>query len=238
MPRFFVDKKQVIGGNLSITGSDAKHIGVLRMNPGDEIAAVDGVHIYSCRIVSIKKDEVMAEIVETLAVDTEPVVKITLFQGLPKAAKMETIIQKAVELGVYEIVPVVTERSISMPGENKALRWKKISEAAAKQSGRGVIPEIHLPVRFETAMRMFERFDECYVAWELEKDRSASVVFSGSRGETIGIVIGPEGGFSNEEISLLRQHRANTFSLGKRILRTETAGFAALICLMMHRGEF
>jgi len=238
MPRFFIDKKQVTNGQIRILGGDAKHIGVLRMNPGDAITAADGGHVYSCLIGSVRKDEVVANIVETTAVDTEPGVAVTLFQGIPKAAKMEIIIQKAVELGVREIVPVVTERSIPAPGGNKVERWCKISEAAAKQSNRGIVPRIGAPVNLERAARMFEGLDECYVAWELEKEISASAVFSASRGKTVGIVIGPEGGFSNEEISTLRQYKIVTFSLGRRILRAETAGFAALICLMMHRGEF
>ena len=237
MPRFFVEKEQIAGEQIRIIGDDAKHIGVLRMNLGDAITAVDGGYVYSCRIASIKKDEVIADIADSAVADTEPSVAVTLFQGIPKADKMELIIQKAIELGINRIVPVITERSIPVPGENKVERWKKISEAAAKQSGRGIIPEIHTPVSFEKASEMLEQLDERYAAWELETETSASTVFSASLGETAGIIIGPEGGFSNNEILALKQRGVKTFSLGKRILRSETAGFAALICLMMHRGE-
>ena len=236
MPRFFVDKER-IKQCLHIVGDDAKHIGVLRMSPGDEITVTDGGYVYSCRIDSIEKEEVIVSVVDYTVIDTEPAVTVTLFQGIPKATKMDIVIQKAVELGVSEIVPVITERSVAMPGGNRVERWRKISEAAAKQSNRGIIPKIHAPTNLETAARMSERLCESYVAWELENDISASTVFSGSRGETVGIIIGPEGGFSNDEISMLRQRGVKTFSLGKRILRTETAGFVALICLMIHRGE-
>ena len=237
MPRFFVDNKQISDGRVRITGGDARHVEVLRMNPFDEINVVDGMHVYSCRIATVKKDEVIADIVETKDISTEPTVKVTLFQGIPKAAKMEIIIQKTVELGVSEIIPVITERSIPIPGENKLGRWKRISENASKQSGRGIIPDILAPVSFEIAASMIARLDERYAAWELEANLSAREAFSNSIGQTIGLVIGPEGGFSNEEIETLKRCGVKTFSLGKRILRTETAGFAALICLMLCRGE-
>ena len=237
MPRFFIESKQIFGEQIRIIGSDAKHIEVLRMSPSDEITAADGKHVYSCRISSVKKEEVIAEIIDKTDISTEPAVKVTLFQGIPKAAKMEIIIQKTVELGVSAIVPVITERSIPIPGENKLTRWKKISEAAAKQCGRCIIPEVHTPVSFISAALMSEHLSECYVAWELETGFSAREAFSGSNSESVGIIIGPEGGFSNEEIVTLTQHGVRSFSLGKRILRTETAGFAALICLMIFRGE-
>jgi 16S rRNA (uracil1498-N3)-methyltransferase len=237
MLKFFVDKDRISGGRVSITGSDVRHFGVLRMTPGDEFAATDGAHAHICRIASINKDEVIADILYSAADDTEPAVEVTLFQGIPKADKMELIIQKTVELGIFRIVPMVTERSIPVPSENKIARWKKISESAAKQSGRGIIPEVCSPVSFEQAARMLEQLAGRYAAWEQETETTASAVFSDSQDKTAGIAIGPEGGFSNDEILMLKQCGIKTFSLGKRILRTETAGFAALICLMMHRGE-
>ncbi|MCL2699203.1 MAG: 16S rRNA (uracil(1498)-N(3))-methyltransferase [Defluviitaleaceae bacterium] len=239
MPRFFVDKDQITGKQIRITGDDAKHIGVLRMKPGDEISVCEGEYVYICKIADFKKAEVIADIIDMEGAVAEPAVAVTLFQGIPKSAKMELIIQKAVELGVSEIVPVITARSVSEPGGNKTARWRKISEAAAKQSGRGIIPAIKDPVDFETAAQALGRLDEAYAAWEKENEAEAlaSAVFSGSRGKTTGIMIGPEGGLADNEISLLKQHNVKTFSLGKRILRTETAGFAAVICLMMNRGE-
>jgi 16S rRNA (uracil1498-N3)-methyltransferase len=207
------------------------------MKPGDEISVCEGEYLYICKIAGVKKDDVTVDIIDMEGAVAEPAAAVTLFQGLPKSAKMELIIQKAVELGVSEIVPVITARSVNEPGGNKSARWQKISEAAAKQSGRGIIPTIKPPVSFETAAQALGQLDEAYAAWEKEREALTSAVFSSSRGKTVGIMIGPEGGLDDDEISLLKQHGAKTFSLGKRILRTETAGFAAIICLMLQRGE-
>ncbi len=240
MPRFFVDSKQINDNQIVIIGEDAKHINVLRYKPDDNIILSDGLgYDYSCKIVSIKKDEVVTEIQEKTKCLNESDFKITLFQGLPKADKMEMIIQKSVELGVYNIVPVETERTVVSLGEKsskKTARWQKISESAAKQCERGMIPIVFEPVSFKTALELFSELDEVYVAYEKECV-SAKKIFADSKGANIGIFIGPEGGFTAEEIKQCEALGATSFSLGKRILRTETAGFAAIISLILLREE-
>ena len=165
-------------------------------------------------------------------------VRITLFQALPKRDKMELIIQKAVELGASEIVPVRTRRCVvkldAKKEEKKLTRWRTIAEAAAKQSGRGRIPEISEILSFECALDRARDMDAVLIPYELYEDMSSSVkaMESAARGESIGIFIGPEGGFERGEVERAIEAGARPISLGKRILRTETAGMTVLSVLM------
>lgn len=220
-----------------ISGEDEKHIKtVLRAREGEEITLCDGMGMdYQCRILSLERG-VLAEIISKMPCETEPKTKITLYQGLPKADKMEWIIQKCVELGVDRIVAVSTERAIVKldKKEGKKLeRWQKIAEAAAKQSGRGKIPEICQRVlKFSEAVTEAAELDGALIPYEKEQERGLRQFVRGFSGESVGIFIGPEGGFSEEEIALAEESGVLPVTLGKRILRTETAGMVTTALLL------
>ncbi|MFI3174420.1 MAG: 16S rRNA (uracil(1498)-N(3))-methyltransferase [Bacillota bacterium] len=246
MPKFFVDPPYVHEKTIEITGDDAKHIAnVLRCQVGEELVLCDGSgYDYFCKIADISditKLIVTADILDKRKSETEPDTKIVLFQGLPKADKMELIIQKAVELGVDTIVPVSTERTIVKldKKENKKIeRWQKIAEAAAKQSFRGKIPEIHTKVlSMKEALSMAKSYNHILIPYEKEETtKLKDVIPKMKHGESIGIFIGPEGGFSESEIDQAMSNNAVPVTLGKRILRTETAGMM-VIGILLHELE-
>lgn len=190
---------------------------------------------YQCRIVSLERG-VLLDILSKEVCETEPKTKITLYQGLPKADKMELIIQKCVELGVDRIVAVSTERAIVKldKKESKKLeRWQKIAEAAAKQSGRGKIPEIGQQVlKFKEAVAEAKGLDGAIIPYEKEQETGIRQFVQGFQGESIGVFIGPEGGFAEEEIALAQENGITPITLGKRILRTETAGMTTAAILL------
>lgn len=237
MPRFFIDKKDVNSDTIVLTGGNAAHIAqVLRLGVNDKIVLCDGEkNDYYCKIKRILKQkaqyEVEAEIEERKENPAEPGVKITLFQGLPKADKMELIIQKSVELGVFEIVPVVTERTIvkwDKKNDIKRFRFQKVAEAAAKQSDRGIVPEIGDLVSLEEGILRAKSLDKSVVAYENEKVFTLKAFLNEFNGTSLGIFIGPEGGFSDDEIIKLRNAGIPSVTLGNRILKTETAGMVTL----------
>jgi len=238
MNRFFAPK----GNILSLSESDENHIiNVLRLREGDEIIICDGNLIdYRCSITQISKNSLDLRIVERFENNAEPPSKITLYQGFPKADKLELIIQKCVELGIFKIVPVLTERTIVKikPDFSKKLdRLQKISEAAAKQSGRGIIPEICMPISFKDAVKEMGNYDLSLMPYEGEKENNLKGILSGFSGENISIFIGPEGGFSEKEVEFAKSSKIQTVSLGNRILRTETAGLATLAITLHEIGE-
>ena len=241
MHRFFVSESAVQGDTVTVTGSDVNHIrNVLRMKKGDRAEIVsDAVKLYECEIVSESADEVVLRILEEKRETQELPVRITLYQGLPKGDKLEFVIQKAVELGASEIVPVEMERSVARieekREEKKNARYREIAKSAAKQSGRLVIPEVGRAVSFREALRKAQsESDLLIVPYECESDDDASftVLQSVKRSHDPALFIGPEGGFSLREIEELRKAGAHTVTLGRRILRTETAGLAALAMLV------
>lgn len=240
MYQFFVPAENIQGNRILITGDDVNHIkNVLRMKVGEEIAVSNGEDgkEYRCGI-----EEIGEEIVCSLRFIKEDGVelpsKITLFQGLPKADKMEWIVQKAVELGVYEVVPVSTARSIvkldDKKQKSKISRWQSIAEAAAKQSKRSIIPQVRSVMTMKQAFSYAKEMDMLFVPYELAEDMSKTrEMFDQIRpGLHIGFFIGPEGGFDEREIQLALENGAQPITLGKRILRTETAGMAVLSILM------
>jgi 16S rRNA (uracil1498-N3)-methyltransferase len=241
MYQFFIGSEQVRGNEILITGTDVNHIGnVLRMKPGDEIrvSSADGKS-YFCRITAITRDAVTAQIDRMDEQGTELPVSIYLFQGLPKNDKMELIVQKAVELGAHEIIPVAMKNCVvkldARKAESKTARWQTIAESAAKQSKRTLIPQIHTPVTWKEALVLAAELDVVLVPYENEKGMEAtrSLIGSLAPGQSIGIVIGPEGGFSPEEIAAVdEQDNMHRISLGRRILRTETAGLATLAMIV------
>lgn len=238
MYHFFVDPTQVTAHQAVILGTDVNHIrNVLRMKNGEEICINDGAHVYVCRICSVEADQIVTEILTTQEQDSELPVKITLFQGLPKSDKLEMIIQKCVELGVTEIVPVEMKRCIvkldTKKEEAKRKRWQSISESAAKQAGRGIIPQILPVMRYDGALEYASKMDHMLLPYEHAGDMPATrrILESIRPGESIGIFIGPEGGFEDSEVEQARSCQAEVITLGRRILRTETAGMAILAML-------
>lgn len=237
MPKFFVEKNQIEKSHIRILGEDAKHIAtVLRSRVGDELTLCDGEGMdYFCKISELEYG-VVAEILSKTPSASEPKTKITLYQGLPKADKMEMIIQKCVELGIDRIVAVSTERAIvklDKKEEKKLDRWQKIAESAAKQSGRGKIPEIHNKVlRFKEAVAEAKTLDGAIIAYEKEEEKNIRSFVKTFSGDSIGVFIGPEGGFSEEEFSLAVEAGISPITLGKRILRTETAGMVTTALLL------
>lgn len=240
MYRFFVEEHQIEPTRIHITGSDVNHIrNVLRMKPGEEIlVSAQGKLEYRCRIEELGEEEVTAVILYAMESDLELPADIYLFQGLPKGDKMEFIIQKAVELGVHEVIPVASRRCVVKLDEkkarNKTARWQGISESAAKQSKRMIVPEIHPVMNFSEALQYAKKLDLILVPYELAKGIGHTrELFSSIRpGQSVGIFIGPEGGFEEEEIRQAVDAGAMPITLGRRILRTETAGMTVLSILM------
>ena len=239
MYHFFVDPSAIGEGKVKITGADLNHMkNVLRMKTGEAVLISDGTgKDYNCQIESYAEGEGILEILSENEDSKELPSRIWLFQGLPKADKMELIIQKAVELGAYEIIPVETKRCVVKLDGKKAAkkveRWQQIAESAAKQSKRTVIPQIQMPLSWKQALEEAKELDVVLVPYENERGMEATreIFRSIPEGASIGVMIGPEGGFSPEEIAQLDKdmHR---ISLGRRILRTETAGMATLSMLI------
>ena len=255
MQHFFVESSQIQGNRIRITGTDVNHIrNVLRMHSGEEISVSNGTdgRDYRCEIDTITEDEVLCRLMFIKEDGVELPVRITLFQGLPKADKMELIIQKAVELGAAEIVPVATARCVVKLDDKKAKskveRWQGISEAAAKQSKRAVVPQVCAPMSMKEALNYASEMAMAAIPYELAEGMQATDRFvedvcklaaqnAGEEKPQIGIFIGPEGGFTEEEITFAQEKKVCPLSLGKRILRTETAGMAILSVLMYHLEE-
>lgn len=247
MFHFFAESSQMSleDKTLTITGSDYNHIvNVLRMKVGEELSvslrdSEDGKE-YRYGIEEITEDTVVCRLRFIKEDGLELPSKVYLFQGLPKADKMELIIQKCVELGVYQVIPVSTKRSIvkldEKKAESKIKRWQSISEAAAKQSKRRIIPEVSKPVTMKQAVEMAKEMDVRLIPYELAEgmDKTREIINNIEPGQSVAIFIGPEGGFDDKEIELCRENGIEPITLGKRILRTETAGFTVLAWLGFH----
>ena len=241
MHHFFVEPSQIQEKEIRITGSDVNHIkNVLRMKPGEQICICTGQDIneYFCEIRVIEADEVVADVLEVWKSEKELESRIVLFQGLPKSDKMELIIQKSVELGVSEIVPVSTARTVvkldAKKEQSKLKRWAGISESAAKQSGRMIVPEISSVMSLKEALQYAQNLDVKMIPYELAKGMAHTREIMGGiqPGQTVGIFIGPEGGFEEKEIQMAMECGVQPVTLGRRILRTETAGLVTLAMLV------
>ena len=253
MPKFFVAKEQIKDNNIYIIGQDANHIRkVLRAKIGEkiEVCNKDTQENFLCEITNFYDDKIECIKNEKLNTNVESNVEVTIFQGLPKADKMELIIQKAVELGVFKIVPVAMKRSIvklnSKDEKKKIERWQKISEVAAKQCGRDYIPKIENVMKLKDIILQEDNFDDIIVAYEEEKECKLKEVITDLKRKyeekiknneenfkiKIGILIGPEGGIDKEEIGILKENDFEIVTLGKRILRTETVALNVLSILM------
>ena len=242
MPRFFVGTDQISDKDIVITGTDVNHIrNVLRMTPGEEVTVSDGQGMdYFCRIAELTKEEVRLDIVDSWHSFVELPAKIYLFQGLPKADKMELVIQKAVELGAFEVIPVAMKRSVvkldAKKAESKVKRWNAIAESAAKQSKRSILPQVSDVVTFAQAVKMAENCQIKLLPYECADgmEKTKRLIENITPGQDIAVFIGPEGGFDLDELELAKEAGCEIITLGKRILRTETAGMMLLSVLMYH----
>ncbi len=245
MQHFFVPPSQVGETEIIIQGSDVNHMkNVLRMRAGEELSVCDGNNCrYLCRVKEYTEDTAVLAITERQENDTELSSKIYLFQGLPKQDKMEWIVQKAVELGAYKVIPVVTKRCVVRLDEKKAQkkteRWQEISRSAAKQSGRGLVPEVTKVLSWREALSAAKALDVLLIPYELAEGMSETkeILASLKPGQSIGVLIGPEGGFEKAEVIEAMEAGAKAVTLGRRILRTETAGIATLSVLMFQLEE-
>lgn len=242
MQHFFVDASQVSDSTIQIEGSDVNHMkNVLRMRIGEEVTVSDGQgQEYLCEVQNFEEEHVQLKILEAKVSDTELPSKIYLFQGLPKQEKMELIVQKCVELGIYAVVPVSMKRCVvkldAKKGAKKVERWNGIAASAAKQSGRGIVPEVMPVMSYREALEMAKKLEVVLVPYECAEGMSGTkkLIQGIKPGQSIGIFIGPEGGFDPEEIEQAKETGGRVVTLGKRILRTETAGLALLSVLMFH----
>ncbi|MCR4628957.1 MAG: 16S rRNA (uracil(1498)-N(3))-methyltransferase [Clostridium sp.] len=245
MYHFFVEPDQIAEDRITILGEDVNHIGnVLRMKPGENVLiSAEGEKDRLCGIEEIRRDEVICRILEVRKENNELPARIHLYQGLPKSDKMELIIQKAVELGAYRIVPVSTKNTVvkldAKKAEAKVKRWNAIALAAAKQSKRSVIPEVAPVISFGQALEEVKEFDLKLIPYEnadgMAKTRAC--LEKAASGQDIAVFIGPEGGFDPGEIEKAKDADTEPVTLGKRILRTETAGLCILSALMMQLDD-
>lgn len=242
MYRFYVERDAIGKEEICLSGEDVNHIrNVLRMRAGEEVILCDGMGTdYRCRLKELKKESATAEIITKSLSETELPARFVLFQGMPKKDKMELIIQKAVELGVWEIVPVITKRTVVKPSEEKKAkkreRFQAIARAAAMQSMRGIIPEVAEELSFSDALKKAGTLDAVLIPYEeakgIEYTREVLAKLVADNVKSIGIFIGPEGGFEQEEVRAAVSMGASCITLGHRILRTETAGLVTLSLLM------
>jgi 16S rRNA (uracil1498-N3)-methyltransferase len=239
MHRFFIKQEDIYDDGITIEGEDVQHISkVLRLKEGDKIVLCDQTGTdYNVAIESISKHTVKTIIIDKVSSKGEPTIEVVLYQGIPKSTKMDLIIQKCTEMGITRVVPVFTTRTIvKLESEKdeakKVLRWTKIAEEAAKQSARGIVPHIDMPMNLEQALMDSRKLDIVLMPYELEKDMSVKAALQGKIAKSVGFFIGPEGGFNAPEIVRAKQNNVIPVTLGSRIMRTETAGFAMLTCIM------
>lgn len=248
MYHFFVPPEQINAADKSvvITGGDVNHIkNVLRMKPGEEISVSNGqdAREYRCGITDLSEDKILCELRFIKEDGVELASKVYLFQALPKADKMEFIIQKAVELGVYQIIPVAARRCVVKLDEKKAksrlARWQGIAEAAAKQSKRAIVPQVSEIMNFSQAVEYAAGLDQKLIPYELAEGmaKTRALIDGLEPGQSVAVFIGPEGGFEESEIELALARGIEPITLGRRILRTETAGLTVLSWLIYKLEE-
>ena len=244
MPKFFVAENQINNNKITIIGNDVNHIkNVLRQKNGDKITICDTSkeQDYLCKIDKIEEKSIDCNIIEKLENNTESNVKVTIFQGLPKADKLELVIQKSVELGAYDITPLQMKRCVVKLNEKDKLkkiqRWQKISEVAAKQCGRNIIPKINNIVNVKEVCNLCNEYDIVLIAYENEKENTLKKELKNLKKLDkeeikVAVIIGPEGGIAPEEIEMFEENGAKIITLGNRILRTETVALSVLSIIM------
>lgn len=250
MPRFFIDDSSTISGEeIVIRGESSRHISrSLRMKVGEKLDISDfSGYIYNCEIVGFTSDDVLLKILCKEPCRSEPNIKVRVFQALPKGDKFDTVIQKCTELGAYDFTPVITSRCISRPdlksAEKKRERWQKISQEAAKQSERGIIPQINPICNFEKALLEMSECSVAIMCYECEDGNSIRRYVSDNSEKfksncSVAVFIGPEGGIAPQEIAAAKERGITTVGLGKRILRTETAPLLAVSAILLLTNNY
>ena len=240
MPRFFMAGTNILGGMAIMTGRDAEHVRVLRLRPGEDMIICDGKGTdYKCRLVKADKEQVEAEVIEIVPCPAEPSVQVTVLCGLPKGDRTDYIIQKCVEAGASEIMFFQSDRCVAKPDkpEKKLERWQRIAEEAAKQSGRGIIPQVSWAGEYADALNVANQKELGLFMYETgEREALNAVLEANSDVKTAAIVTGPEGGFAPFEADLARIVGLHICSMGERILRCETAPVVAVSALMYATG--
>ena len=241
MPRFFMAGSNIMGGMAIIRGRDAEHVRVLRLRPGEEMIICDGEGTdYKCRLVYADKEQAEAEVIEVVRCPAEPSVKVTVLCGLPKGDRSDYIIQKCVEAGAYEIAFFSCDRCVARPDkpEKKLERWQRIAEEAAKQSGRGIIPQVSWAGDFTAALDIAVKKELGLFMYETgEREALDAVLSENKEAQSVAIVTGPEGGFAEFEAKLAKICGLHVCSMGERILRCETAPVVALTATMYATGN-
>lgn len=246
MHRFIVDPNNIQNGCVKIDGADLNHLRkVLRLGPGDTINVFDGSgREFEARLLSVDKTCALAEIKASLQAETEPKTRLTLFQGIPKGEKMDLIIQKTVELGVYRIIPVITDRTVIQldkdNGVKKALRWSRIAREAAKQCRRTFVPDVSEPVSFDEAIDAAKGYEAVLLLYENESKKCLKEIlkcYTINKIGEIAVFVGPEGGFASHEMEKYTNEGFDVAGLGKRILRAETAAISVISIIMYEMGE-
>lgn len=241
MYKFFVEDSEIKENKVIITGENKNHIiNVLRMEKGDKILICNKSNscTFECELDLINKEQIVCKINKIIETTAEPKVKVDIFQGIPKSDKMDYIIQKSVELGASSIIPVNMKNCIAKikDEEKKNTRWQKISEAAAKQSKRDIIPKIEKSISINQICERINQYDLLIVAYENEENITIKNVLKSDntkqKVKNIALLVGPEGGISKQELQKLKENGAKIVSLGKRILRTETVALAVLSIIM------
>ena len=241
MPRFFMAGTNIMGGMAIMTGRDAEHVRVLRLRPGEDMIICDGKGTdYKCRLVKADKEQVEAQVIEVVPCPAEPTVQVTVLCGLPKGDRTDYIIQKCVEAGASEIMFFQSDRCVAKPDkpEKKLERWQRIAEEAAKQSGRGIIPQVSWAGEYADALNVANQKELGLFMYETgEREALNAVLEANSDVKTAAIVTGLEGGFAPFEADLARIVGLHICSMGERILRCETAPVVAVSALMYTTGN-
>ena len=243
MARFFVTPEELQGNHITLTGENAQHAKVLRLKAGEEVLVCDGRGMEClCEVESLTAGQVELTVLEQRTSATEAAVKVSIYMAFPKADKLEHVIQKATELGAYEIVAFPSGRCISKPDDKslkkKLERWQKIAASAAEQSGRGVIPEVIALPSYAAALERAAQADKALMFYENEHATTLKMALETGSYETISLLTGPEGGLEEKEVEQARKAGLQVCTLGSRILRCETAPLCALSAVMYASGEF
>lgn len=243
MVRFFVTPEELAGETLTLTGENAQHAKVLRLKCGEEVLVCDGEgHECLCEVMEVSNGQLKLSVKERRESGTEAAVQVSVYMAFPKADKLEHVIQKATELGAYEIVAFPSARCVSKPDDKslkkKLERWQKIAASAAEQSGRGRIPQVRVVGSFREALQQAAQADKALMFYENEQAVTLKMALSGSGYRTVSLLTGPEGGLEEKEVAQAREGGLQVCTLGKRILRCETAPLCALSAVMYDAGEF
>ena len=243
MTRFFVEAQDLSGDTLHLTGENFQHAKVLRLKPGERMLVCDGQGEEAlCAVRQVGAAELELEVLERRESETEAAVRVSVYMAFPKADKLEHVIQKATELGAYEIVAFPSARCVSRPDEKslrkKLERWQKIAASAAEQSGRGRIPEVVTLGSFKEALGRAKQADKALLFYENEHAVTLRMALESGAFQTVSLLTGPEGGLEEAEVDQARKAGFQVCTLGSRILRCETAPLCALSAVMYAAGEF